>query len=83
MPLALFTNGLGPYGSDVTSPDEDDVRDGVQYGEGGTEFTGTLALPAEADVRSGVQYGGGGTESTGTLSPVNTQLVVSHPRVVR
>lgn len=43
--------------------DEADVREGVQYGANGTEFTGTLidagniTSPAVGDVRNGVVYG--------------------------
>lgn len=39
------------------------VTVGVQYGDGGTEFTGTLSVPSLANVRSGVIY----VLGTGTL----------------
>ncbi|MCG3177003.1 MAG: hypothetical protein MOGMAGMI_01967 [Candidatus Omnitrophica bacterium] len=46
-------------------PSEDDVRDGVSFGDGA--FEGNMTLPAEADVEAGVQYGTNGTEFEGTL----------------
>ncbi|MCG3177374.1 MAG: hypothetical protein MOGMAGMI_02348 [Candidatus Omnitrophica bacterium] len=47
-------------------PSEDDVRDGVSFGDGA--FTGNMTLPAEADVEDGVQYGTNGVEFEGTLA---------------
>lgn len=55
-------------GSTPTLPAETDVRDGIQYGLGGTEFTGNVILPVEADVKVGTQYGANGTEFTGELA---------------
>jgi hypothetical protein len=52
-----------------TLPAAADVESGVQYGAGGTEFTGTVTLPSESNVREGTTYGAGGTEFTGTLEP--------------
>lgn len=46
-------------------PSETDVRLSVQYGDGGTEKTGTLNLPAIGDVQEGVWFDGG--TKTGTL----------------
>lgn len=48
-------------------PSQDDVRDGEQYGAGGTQFTGNMTLPSGDDVRDGEQYGTSGTEITGNL----------------
>lgn len=53
---------------EVVYPAEDDVRDAVDYGEGGTALTGNLELPLPADVQDGVGYGSSGTEHTGTFS---------------
>jgi hypothetical protein len=48
-------------------PGPEDVRAGVGYGIGGTQFTGTLELPAEEDVRLAVTYGADGTQYSGLL----------------
>jgi len=52
---------------EVVYPAAADVESGVQYGDGGDEFTGTFVVPAEEDVENGVGYGAGGTEFTGTF----------------
>jgi len=52
-------------------PSEDDVREGVEYGDG-ESHVGNLELPVEADVEKGVQYGANGTEFTGTFIPAYT-----------
>lgn len=49
-------------------PAEGDVQDGVGYGAGGTEYTGTFVVPTEAQVELGVGFGEDGTEFTGELS---------------
>ena len=41
--VSIYTNGwFGLSSINVVSPAESDVRDGIQYGIDGTEFTGTL-----------------------------------------
>jgi hypothetical protein len=50
-----------------TLPADEDVQDGVSYGDGGTQYEGDLVLPNVADVQSDVQFGGDGTEYTGTF----------------
>ena len=65
--LAALDIGAVQYaaGAAPDYPSEDDVRDGVAFGEAAE---GNLALPAVADVKEGVQYGANGTEFEGTLS---------------
>lgn len=74
----------------VVLPDPGDVRDGIGYGEDGTEFTGTLTLPAVGDVRDGETYGADGTEFEGTLlvdtepsEPVGTGGLIDSAAVLR
>ena len=55
---------LPTLGGSCTYPSEDDVQDGVTFGD---VYTGNLVVPAEADVETGVQYGANGTEFTGAL----------------
>jgi hypothetical protein len=52
-----------------TLPAVADVQSDVQYGDGGTQYTGTFAVPAVADVQSDVAYGAAGAEFTGTFAP--------------
>lgn len=47
-------------------PSENDVRDGVVYGD--LAFTGNLTLPDEGQVLDGVGYGSNGDEFTGSLA---------------
>jgi hypothetical protein len=54
--------------AEPTLPADEDVQDGVTYGDGGTQYTGTFTAPAEGDVEDSVQYGGDGTEYTGTFA---------------
>jgi hypothetical protein len=53
---------LPSLGGSCTYPSENDVQDGVTFGD---IYTGTLVVPAEADVLTGVGYGANGTEFTG------------------
>jgi hypothetical protein len=62
-------------GAGGTYPSEDDVRNGEEYGPGGTDYTGNLTLPAVTDVQSGVTYGTSGTEYTGTFTSPSTAHV--------
>jgi hypothetical protein len=55
----------------ATIPSEDDVRDGVVFGENDS-LTGNLTSPAEADVKLGEQYGANGNEFTGEFIPEYT-----------
>lgn len=48
---------------------EGEVKAGVGFGAGGSEYSGTVTLPPEADVALGVDYGAGGSEYTGILDP--------------
>jgi len=62
-------------------PSEDDVRDGVDFGPTGADYTGNATFPAEGDVQSGVQYGTDGTEYTGTFTEpgvANVELGVQY-----
>lgn len=52
---------------EVVYPAEDDVEDGVNYGDGGSEYTGNVELPLETDVEDAVVYGANGTEFTGNF----------------
>jgi hypothetical protein len=52
-----------------TLPAVADVQSDVQYGDAGTQYTGTFAVPAVADVQSDVAYGAAGAEFTGTFAP--------------
>ena len=52
---------------EVVYPAAADVESGVEYGDGGDEFTGTFTEPGVGNVESAVTYGGGGTEFTGTF----------------
>lgn len=56
------------YTGNLTLPDVNDVRNGVDYGALGVEFDGDLVLPAVGDVRLGTGYGADGVELTGTLA---------------
>lgn len=61
---------FGTLTGTITLPDTGDVVSGVQYGAGGTEFTGSFPgadYPGAGDVRVGVVYDFGG--STGTYDP--------------
>jgi len=65
LPLyGMASDGLAPSVVDYPAPT--DVRDGVDYGNGG--YLGNLELPDEADVKDGVFYGANGTEFEGTLA---------------
>jgi hypothetical protein len=47
----------------------------IQFGNSGTDYTGTLTVPAVGDVQDGVTYGAGGTEYEGTLAlPTEAQV---------
>jgi len=59
---------LPSTGGTCNYPIENDVRGGVGYGAGGTEFTGNVVLPAESEVETGVMYGANGTEFEGTFA---------------
>jgi hypothetical protein len=61
--------------TNITAPVEDDVRDGVVYGEGGISETGNLVLPPQVDVLDGETYGADGIEYTGNLEmPVEADV---------
>ncbi len=49
-----------------TVPSAAQVLLGVQFGQGGTQFTGTITLPVAANVRNGITYGPS-LGSTGTV----------------
>jgi hypothetical protein len=49
-------------------PVASNVESGVSYGDGGTQYTGTVTLPDPIKVEAGITYGAGGTEFTGTLT---------------
>lgn len=55
---------LPALGGSCTYPSEDDVQEGVTFGD---IYTGNLVVPAEVEVENGVGYGANGTEFTGTL----------------
>lgn len=59
---ALQLNSTPP-----TLPAVGDVQSGVQYGAGGTEFTGTFAVPTQSQVLNTVGFGASGTEFTGNV----------------
>lgn len=59
-------NGNGQPGT-LTSPSQNDVEAGVQYGGDGTQYTGNLTLPSVDDVLDGIQFGANGTQFEGTL----------------
>lgn len=56
---------LGWFISDIDYPSENDVEDGVSFGDG--SFEGNLELPTQIQVEAGVGFGSNGTEFTGTL----------------
>lgn len=47
-------------------PIEDDVQQGITYGQFEGQFEGDLVVPVPSDVKLGVGYGADGTEFTGT-----------------
>lgn len=59
--------GDGQIGTLVV-PVENDVRNNLNYGAGGTEFNGDLVLPAANTVKAGTGYGADSTEFTGTVT---------------
>lgn len=69
--VAYTINDVATLGT-FAVPAESQVEDGVQYGAGGTEFTGTFVgggggiYPPTDDVDGGVLYGPTGTEYEGT-----------------
>lgn len=70
---ASGTEFTGTLGASCDYPLEEDVEDGVVYGN--TTKTGEFAVPDESTVETSVQFGGaGGTEFTGTLSVVNSDV---------
>ena len=64
---SVMTLGIFREESAIVSPAVGDVEEGVEYGDGGSEFTGTFGVPSESNVNEGVQYGADGVEFTGTL----------------
>lgn len=64
---------LPALGGSCTYPSEDDVQDGVTYGD---IYTGNLVVPAETDVLTGVGYGANGTEFTGEATGGGEHSVV-------
>lgn len=65
---AILSHGLITATAIPTVPSVGDVEEGVEYGIGGNEFTGTFGVPTEAQVSVGVGYGEDDTEFTGTLT---------------
>jgi hypothetical protein len=64
-----FVNVLAVY------PTAAQVLTTIQFGNSGTDYTGTLTVPAVGDVQDGVTYGAGGTEYEGTLAlPTEAQV---------
>jgi len=61
---------------EVVYPAAADVESGVEYGGGGTEFTGTFGVPAESDVAKDVTYGAAGTEFTGTKDDAIKRIMI-------
>jgi len=68
------------YYGDGILPDADDVREGVDRGDG---TSGTLDVPATTDVKLDVGYGSNSTELTGTLVPGGTVLPPGDVRWLR
>lgn len=60
---------------EVVYPAVGDVQKDVQYGDGGTEFTGTFEVPAESEVKKDVGYGASGTEYTGTFEILEGKIL--------
>lgn len=63
--LGVVFNGGASTGT-FAKPAVGEVKTGIGYGAGGTEFTGTRTHPAVGDVKTAITYGAGGTEFTGT-----------------
>jgi len=67
----IYPTPFGPNGGFIgisMLPEEVDVREGIGYGSGGSEYYGRISLPSDTDVRKDVSYGADKVEFTGNIA---------------